>query len=315
MLFEKKIKEIYLKKICCRYDDMGLARYFTHNDFEGLCAERFSFEGRGGNTLNGAFYFYKGYREDKIVVFDHGMGGGHLSYMREIERLCRAGCRVFSYDHTGCMTSGGEGTGGFAGSLDDLDRCIKALKEKFGGGMAFSVIGHSWGGYSALNIASLHRDIESIVAISGFSSVKRMLDGVFNAYAPKIMALEEKNGVPTLYADAAVSLKDYNGRALVIHSADDKVVSAKKHFFYLKKELAPNLNVRFMLVNGKAHNPNYTEDAVKYLAYYVKTLTKRLKKGMPASEEQRAEFVASFDWMRMTEQDEAVWESIIAVLN
>ncbi len=314
MLFENKIKEMYLQKICCRYDDMGLARYFTHKDFDGLRAEGFSFKGMEGHTLNGAFYFYDGYRGDKVVVFDHGMGGGHLSYMREIERLCRAGYRVFSYDHTGCMTSGGENTGGFARSLDDLDRCIKALKGKFGEGMAFSVIGHSWGGYSTLNIASLHPEIESIVAISGFASVKRMLDGVFSIYAPKIMELEERNGIPTLSADAAASLADYNGRALVIHSADDKVVSAKKHFFHLRKELALNPNVRFMLVNGKAHNPNYTEDAVRYLAYYVKTLTKRLKKGTLATEEQSAEFVDSFDWMRMTEQDETVWNAIIAVL-
>lgn len=314
MLFENKIKEMYLQKICCRCDDMGLARYFAHKDFDGLREEKFSFGGREGHVLNGAFYFYDGFRGDKVVVFDHGMGGGHLSYMREIERLCRAGYRVFSYDHTGCMTSGGENTGGFAHSLDDLDRALKALKEKFGEGMAFSVIGHSWGGYSTLNIASLHPDVESIVAISGFSSVKRMIDGAFGVYAPKILELEEKNGIPTLSADAAASLIDYKGRALIIHSADDKVVSAKKHFFYLRKELALNPNVRFMLVNGKGHNPNYTEDAVKYLAHYAKTLTKRLKKGSLTTEAQRTEFVDSFDWMRMTEQDETVWDVIIAVL-
>ena len=311
MLFENKIKEIYLQRICRRYDDEGLARYFDHTDFEGLNAEAFSFKGREGHTLNGAFYFYNGYRGDKVVVFDHGMGGGHLSYMREIERLCRAGYRVFSYDHTGCMTSEGEGTGGFARSLDDLGRCLTALKEKLGDGIAYSVIGHSWGGYSTLNIASLHPDVESLVAISGFSSVKRMLDGVFNAYAPKIMELEEKHGIPTLGADAAASLAGFDGRALIIHSKDDKVVSAKKHFAYLRDELAGKENVRFMLVKGKAHNPNYTEDAVGYLATYVKTLTKRLKKGTLATDEQKREFVASFDWMRMTEQDETVWKEII----
>ncbi|MBQ1933644.1 MAG: alpha/beta fold hydrolase [Clostridia bacterium] len=314
MLFENKIKEAYLQRICRRYDDEGLARYFTHHDFDGLKAEAFSFEGREGHALNGAFYYYDGYRADKLVVFDHGMGGGHLSYMREIERICRAGYRVFSYDHTGCMTSGGEGTGGFARSLDDLGRAINALKVKLGEDMAFSVIGHSWGGYSTLNIASLHPDIESIVAISGFSSVKRMLDGVFSAYAPLIMKLEEGNAIPTLGADAATSLADYKGRALVIHSKDDRVVSAKKHFAYLKEALAVNENVRFMLVNGKAHNPNYTQDAVKYLAAYVKTLTRRLRKGTLATPEAREEFVASFDWWRMTEQDEAVWKEIIDVI-
>ena len=62
MLFENKIKEAYLQRICRRYDDEGLARYFTHHDFDGLKAEAFSFEGREGHTLNGAFYYYDGYR-------------------------------------------------------------------------------------------------------------------------------------------------------------------------------------------------------------------------------------------------------------
>jgi pimeloyl-ACP methyl ester carboxylesterase len=141
-----------------------------------------------------------------------------------------------------------------------------------------------------------------------------MLDGVFSGFAPKIMELEEKSGIPTVGADAADSLAQFKGRALVIHSADDKVVSAKKHFGYLESALADKDNVRFMLVSGKAHNPNYTEDAVKYLALYAKQLTKSLKRGRLATEEQKKEFVASFDWMRMTEQDESVWKEIIDVI-
>ena len=90
MLFEKKIIGFYKQKLFSRCDDMGLARYFTHKDFPGLQAEPFSFkDDAGGNTLRGNFYSYPNYREDRIVVFDHGMGGGHLSYMREIEMLAK----------------------------------------------------------------------------------------------------------------------------------------------------------------------------------------------------------------------------------
>ncbi|MBQ2733626.1 MAG: alpha/beta hydrolase [Clostridia bacterium] len=327
MLFEKKIIGLYKQKLFSRCDDMGLARYFTHKDFPGLEAEPFSFkEMVCGNTLRGNFYAYPDYREDKIVVFDHGMGGGHLSYMREIERLCRAGYRVYSYDHTGCMTSEGENTGGFGRSVTDLLSCIEALDLKFDKKMPFSLIGHSWGAYSVMCCARGGAPIESVVAISGFSSVRRMADqlfpGIMRGYANKVMEIEEKANQLAAICDAADTLTFYKGQALIIHSADDKVVSARKHFDYIKKtvedyndrELGYESYVRFMLVDGKGHNPNYTEDAVKYLAHYVKTLNKRLKEGTLGTEKEREEFVASFDWMRMTEQDEAVWEEILTVL-
>ncbi len=318
MLFEKKIIGLYRQKLFSRCDDMGLARYFTHEDFPGLEAEAFSFvEDVHGNTLHGNFYAYPGCREDKIVVFDHGMGGGHLSYMREIERLCRAGYRVCSYDHSGCMTSEGENTGGFGRSLSDLECCIRAIKAE-GRYTRFSVVGHSWGAYSTLNICSLHPDVESIVAISGFTSVRRMLkqtfSGLLSPFAEKIYTIEREANPKTAECDAVGSLASFEGKGLIIHSYDDGVVSFEKHFAYMSEALAANTNVRFFAVNGKGHNPNYTEDAAKYLASYVKMLAKRLKNGTLATEEQRAEFVASFDWMRMTEQDETVWKEIINVL-
>lgn len=319
MIFEKQIEKIYRSKMFCRCDDAGLARYFSYEDFAGMICEPFSFKGREGHTLNGAFYSYENCREDKLIVFDHGMGGGHRSYMREIEVLCRAGFKVFAYDHTGCMNSEGENTGGFGRSLSDLNCCISALKEKFGENMRYSVIGHSWGGYSTLNVCAFHPDVESIVAISGFASVKRMVkqafSGLLSPFSEKIYAIERGSNPDTVYCDAADSLAAYTGKALIIHSYDDGMVSFEKHFAYLAKALANKDNVRFLAVSDKKHNPNYTADAVKYLGEYGAKLQKALKKGNLSSPEDKAKFVASFDWYKMTEQDEALWSEIIKVLS
>lgn len=83
--------------------------------------------------------------------------------MKEIERLCRAGYAVLSYDHTGCMESGGTSPKGLAQSLCDLNDCIKAIKAdtRFLG-IDISVVGHSWGAFSTLNITSLHPEISHI---------------------------------------------------------------------------------------------------------------------------------------------------------
>ena len=173
MLFEKQILKIYRKNLFVRNDNPDGIFYFSPEDFEGLQAHPYSFRARAGHELKGFFYHYPHPIPGKVLVFDHGMGNGHRAYMREIETLAKAGFLVFSYDHTGCMTSGGESCNGFAQSLSDLDACMEALKgEKVLEGYSFSVIGHSWGGFSTMNIAALHPDITHVVSMSGFISVK-----------------------------------------------------------------------------------------------------------------------------------------------
>ena len=66
--------------------------------------------------------------------------------------------------------------------------------------------------------------------------------------------------------------------------------------------------------SNKGHNPNYTEDAVKRLAEFGKARAKFAKK-KNATREEKAQFVASFDWEQMTAQDEAVWNEIFAHLD
>ena len=69
-----------------------------------------------------------------------------------------------------------------------------------------------------------------------------------------------------------------------------------------------------MLLHGKGHNPNYTADAVSYLNKFFSELTRRKRNGSLNTEEQRADFVASFDWNRMTEQDSEVWAAVFEAL-
>ena len=179
MLYDK-IREVYRKALYNRVDDNGNIFYFSSENFEGLEKEEYTFASSRGHELKGYFYFYKAYKPNHLVIFDHGMGGGHRSYMKEIEMLAKKGYLVLAYDHSGCMESGGESTFGFPQSLMDLDDCIKSIKanpkyENFD----LSVIGHSWGAYSCLNIASFH-ELKHIIAMSGFISVKQILSQFFS---------------------------------------------------------------------------------------------------------------------------------------
>ena len=91
MLFEKQIKAAFRARVHVRADDTGAIRYFSPEDFEGLSVSPYSFPAHEGHTLQGYFYSYgEPSIPNRIVIFDHGMGGGHRSYLREIAKEATA---------------------------------------------------------------------------------------------------------------------------------------------------------------------------------------------------------------------------------
>ncbi len=318
MLFEKKVLQMYKSIAHNRCDDTGTAYYFTPADFDGLQCTPFAFRAAAGHTLQGYFYNYSDFIPDRIVVFDHGFGGGHRAYMREIDLLCRHGFRVFSYDHTGCMESGGSDPNGMAQSLCDLNDCLCALKaDKRNENCTYSVMGHSWGGFSTLQIASVHKDITHAVVISGFISVDALVGslygGILKPWKKAIMALETDCNPAFVQYDAIRSLQHTNANILLIYSENDQLVSKKAHFDVLHKALSDKPNIRFVLEKNKSHNPNYTTEAVRYLAQFSAQRAKFIKTN--PTDTQKKTFTESFDWKKMTEQDAQVWAEIFKTLD
>ena len=313
------IEKLYRSNLFIRNDNPNGIFYFTAADFSGLQAEPYGFKSQMGHDLQGWFYFYPDPIPKRLVVFDHGMGNGHRAYLREIEMLAKAGFLVYSYDHTGCMASGGESTNGFAQSLKDLDDCITALKKEPAlQGRTISVVGHSWGGFSTMNICALHPEITHVVSMSGFISVKRMLAQTFSGLlkGARKPLYELEKSVNGAYADfdAIESLGKTHAKVLLIASADDKVVQKAHHFDVLQRELAEHENIRFLLTEKKGHNPSYTCDAVVYKDDFFARFQKLVKQKKLETKEQQNAFMTSFDWMRMTEQDASVWDKILSHL-
>ena len=318
MLFENKIVSIFRSAFLQRCDDKGLARYFCAEDFPGLQQESFAFPAAKGHTLQGYFYHYDNPIPGRIIIFDHGFGGGHRSYMKEIELLCRHGFLVFAYDHTGCMESGGDNCGGLSQSLMDLNDCLTAMKAcDRCNGLDVSVMGHSWGGFSTLNIAALHPEISHIVVLSGFVSVEKLMEqffsGILKGYRKAILAAEAATHAPFCHFNAVESLSKTEAKVLLVYSANDKLVSKTGQFDVLKSGLSHKDNIRFLLVENKGHNPNYTEDAVKYLGEYSSAVSKQQKK--LKTEADKKTFRDSWNWDRMTAQDEKIWAEIFKTLD
>ena len=319
-MIKEKITDAYKALLFRRYDDIGSVYYYSEKDFNGLGKERFDFVTSRKNRLSGYFYSYPHPVEGKLVIFDHGLGGGHRSYMKEIETLCRHGFTVYAYDHTGCMESEGESVNGLCQSLADLDDCVSAIRENERFKDAeLSVIGHSWGGFACGNICAFHSDISRIVVISGFVSAQKIaeqnLRGILSFFRKDVAEIEKEANPAYFSSRADEALLKTDAKTLLIYSSDDKIVKKKYHFDVLKKALSGKRNIRFMLVNGKGHNPNYTYEAVALLKDFQTELKRQSKKGLLRTAEQKEKFRSSFDWDRITEQDEIVWKEIFQILD
>ena len=310
------IEKLYRSNLFIRNDNPNGIFYFSAADFPGLQAQSYDFKSQMGHDLRGYFYYYENPIPGRLVVFDHGMGNGHRAYLREIECLAKAGFLVYSYDHTGCMRSGGENTNGFAQSLKDLDDCFKALKnEPALQDRTFSVMGHSWGGFSTMNIAALHPEITHVVAMSGFVSVKRILEqtftGLMKGARKALYELETRSNPGYVEFDAVQSLQKTNAKVLLIASDDDKVVHKSHHLDVLEHALSGRSNIRFLVTKNKGHNPSYTCDAVRYKDDFFAQFQRQVKKKKLETVPQQEAFMSTFDWWRMTEQDEVVWNVIL----
>lgn len=320
MFFEDKILSVYKKTAFARCDGDGTATYFSHKDFPALLREEYPIPSRLGHTLAGALYSYEGPRAGRLIVFDHGFGGGHRSYMKEIERLCRAGYLVLAYDHTGCMASGGEGTRGLSGSITDLDDVLSFVKRdaRFAG-CSLAVVGHSWGGYAATLAPALHPDLSHVVILAGALSAKRILrsflGGLLAPYRPAVMRLEREANPNTVDLDGAKVLAQTKARVLGIFSENDPLIRKSVHYKPLCKALSGKEGARLLLVKNKGHNPNYTERAVSLLAEYGKEKSRFYREHPHATDADKAAFRARFDFHAMTEQDERVWDEILAWLD
>ena len=320
MLFEKHVEDMYRQTLFVRQDNPKNIFYFSHEDFPGLQSHSYDFPSKNGHTLKGFFYHYDDPTPGRLMVFEHGLGNGHRAYMREIETLAKAGYLVFAYDHTGCMASGGDSTNGFAQSLSDLDACFTALKQEPAlKGRTFSVMGHSWGGFSTMNIAALHPEITHVISMSGFVSVEKIIEqsisGILAPYRKTLLALEARTNPDYVNLNAAESLQNVNAKVLLIYSSNDSVISKAMHYDTLQKALFGKPNIRFLLVHGKDHSPNYTTDAVAYKTQFFTEFQNANKKKQLETEAKQHAFMAKYDFHRMTEQDQRVWTIILDYLN
>ncbi len=315
-MFNKFAKKAHDSFFNHRFEIPFGIKYFSYKDFDNLKAKPFEFKNKNNYILRGYFYSQtkKKIYDDKLIIFCHGMGGGHQAYMMEINYLCQNGFEVVSFDYQGTILSEGNSINCFLQNVSDIDDCIDYLNslEKYEKATKY-IVGHSWGGFGASSVLSNHKDIKKLVMISGLISVQ----SAFNQYVPFFVSFLKKPMLKIEYdkypqyflVNAITNLNNrLDVKALIIQSKDDKIVSYKNNFLKMEKEIKNN-NVLFLSVNNKNHNPQYTIESVNLLTNYLKKLNK-IK-----SIEDKNKTADSTNFHKLCELDDNIMKQIVDFLN
>lgn len=294
------VSKIYQKRMLHRYDKDGFTPYLSSDDFSGLNKETHSFINSLGAEISYFYYYYKDYNPNLVILFLHGLGPGHTAYLREIETIAKMGYKVLTLDYMGCDSSKGDKMPSLNEPTRDVDELLNLLNLQ----TEVVVIGHSLGGYTAYNIMNIRNELHKAVVMSGFLRPDIVLNYLMKVKVfSKAIAKYEKKVEPKYYPiDNYRYIKETKDKLLIIHSKDDPVVN---YGAALKPIIeANNPNVEILSVNGRGHNPNYSDNAAKIVTevfskYY------NLKK-----DEDKKALMEKQDVWAMTEQDPEIFNKI-----
>ena len=305
------IAKVYIEKFVCRYDKEVGVPYYSAEDFKGFNREAYTFNNSIGIEIHYFYYYYANYRTDRIILFCPGLGPGHASYMAEIETLARRGYKVLTIDYTGC----GESKGEYMGSLNFPTRDVMELLNLLKLEQEIIIMGHSLGGFTALKVASLRKEITKVVVMSPIIETKPMIlrasKSKFITYW--IMRYERKVSKEYDKIDVPNYLGITTDNILFIQSIDDPMVPYETSLKIA--EDTNNPHIKTIKMEGRKHNPNYTEAAVQYMNQVFGAFNRRVMDKKIASDEERINYFKDVSIARLTEQDQKLFDQIFDFIN
>jgi len=309
------IKNLYKKNYIHRYDYDGILPCFNYKDFPDLHNEKIAIFTPLRNRIQAHLFYYNNFKKNDIVIFAHGIGAGFKSYFAEINKLAKNGYRVLAYDCVGCDESGGENICSITEAIVDLNECISYVKTNRNFTKCrIHIVGHSWGAYAAGCVLNIQDYIDSVTLISCAINCYNMLrytlknkpDFVFK----RMLKFESKYDEKYAKLKIIDALKCTKSRILLIHSKDDPVFPFDENAGFLMKNINKD-EVKFLVINGRQHNPNYSDNACKKVNELISEYTAILK-NKKYSKNEKIKILSKYSLPEITEQDDYIWEKIFA---
>lgn len=231
----------------------------------------------GNNTLKG--FIYGAENSKGLLVFAHGIGGGHEDYMKNLLWFVDNGWRVFAYDATGSGHSEGNGTRGLPQSALDLDAALTfAESDARLNSLPVYLMGHSWGGYAAAAVLNFNHKIAGSASISGYNEPIEMIFewtenmGEFRYAMTPFVWIYNKALFGQYSGMTAVNgINKSDVPVLIIHGTEDGTIGYDKSSIISEKENITNPNAQYITLDGGGHNNIfYTKEALEYIKEFNK---------------------------------------------
>lgn len=300
------ISKKYIQTVVPRFNKQKGIPYYSYSDFKGFHMESFFFTNSLGIEIKYFFYYYDNYKKDKIVLFCHGIGPGHTAYLKEIEEMAKRGYKVLTLDYEGCEESKGDNLRSLNAPSRDVIDLINylSLKEEI------VLMGHSLGGHTVLNVASVRDDIHKVISMSPFLSIKSLFQTMIKSkfVLSRILRYEKKQEPDFFKIDLVNYLKVTNDNVLFIQSMDDQIIPSRISIEVAETIDNPHLSI--IKVNNRKHNPNYTLEAVNYMNDVFGKYNELLNQGKMNLDEERIDFFKNVSLPKLVSQDQEMFDKI-----
>ena len=317
-----------------RYEKRDIDTVFGEFDYsrveEKLIRSTFFFPS-GRWKLQG--YFYPCYSAKKMVVVCHGMHSGADDYLPFIAYFVRNGFSVFSYDCQGTYASEGNSTVGMCTPLVNLDHALTYIENNPQlSQYKLYLFGHSWGGYAATSVLSLHKNICGCAAIAPFNSGYTLFTEKGEQYAGSLTD-SIAGGFPKKFLDTyqALLFKDYikldavkginstDVPVFIAHGTRDMVISFNHQSVISHKDEIRQKKVTYYVGTGAHGGHNtilHSERAVAYQKQVEKELKQlRTECDRELTKEEKAEFCKGVDHALYSEVNREMMQAIVNMFN
>lgn len=279
-----------------------------------------------GNLLQG--YYYQNKFPKGLVVVCHGMKSGADDYLPIIEFFYKNKYSVFSFDYTGTYSSEGDSTVGMCQSLVDLDNALNFLeKDKKFKKLPIYLVGHSWGGYAAGSVVSLHPNVKAVACIAPICDAYKMILEKGEQYVGKL-ALPSQSFLDSYQKQLFEDYCDHNTIKgmnssnipfLIAHGLDDEVIPfASQSVISHHKEIL-NENVKYYIGKGLQSGHDSIWRSINALAYKKKIASEiklqELINGNPLSIEEKREIYQNVDFSVYNEVNLELFNMILKMFN
>ena len=278
-------------------------------------------------------YFYPCPDAKGMVVVCHGMRAGADDYIPFIEYFVRNGYAVFTYDCQGTYASEGNSTVGMCTPLVNLDHALTYIKnDKEFSKYPLFLFGHSWGGYAATSVLSIHKNICGCSAVAPFNSGYTLFVEKGEQYAgpfSDMLKVDFPKEFLDVYQkllfknytkyDAVQGINSTNVPVYIAHGNRDSVIGFSHQSVISHRDEIRKKNVTYYIGTDTQAGHNTILHSQRAVAYQdkVKKDLKRLKKeyNRELTQEELTEFCNSVDHALYSEVNTEMMQDILNIFN